>query len=82
MAPIRPPARGQSFPATPIPPHLSAAHAQNTTIISAMMRAAVAFAADGYDVFLDGILGPWFMPHVAAEVARRIQQGDLVLPVV
>ena len=34
----------------------------------AVSRAAAAFASRGYEVFLDGIVGPWFLPVVAAEL--------------
>jgi hypothetical protein len=36
---------------------------QNGTVISAIAAAAVQFADAGYDVFVDGIIGPWFLPH-------------------
>jgi endonuclease V-like protein UPF0215 family len=38
-------------------------------VIAAATRAAAAFASRGYAVFLDGIIGPWFLPVVAAELA-------------
>jgi predicted kinase len=57
------------FPASPIPPHLPAAQEQNATIMVALARTAAAFATRGYDVFLDGIFGPWFMPLLRAELA-------------
>ncbi len=58
-----------TFPAHPIAPTLPEAHAQNTAIIAAVSHAAATFAARGYEVFLDGIFGPWFLPVVAAELA-------------
>jgi len=58
------------FPADPVPPHLPESRAQNTAMIAAMTRAAATFAAHGYDVFLEGIIGPWFLPTVKAELAR------------
>jgi hypothetical protein len=36
---------------------------QNGTVISAIAAAAVQFDGGGYDVFVDGIIGPWFLPH-------------------
>jgi len=43
-------------------------HAQNTSVVLAMTRAATALVAGGYDVYLDAIVGPWFLPVVAAEL--------------
>jgi cytidylate kinase len=50
------------FPAYPLDPTTSESHAQNTTIMTAIGRAAGAFVEGGYDVFLDGVVGPWFLP--------------------
>jgi len=58
------------FPAHPVPPHLPESRAQNTAMIAAMTRTAATFAAHGYEVFLEGIIGPWFLPTVKAELAR------------
>jgi len=57
-----------TFPAHPISPYAVAAHAQNTDIMVALAQTAVTFAARNYDVFLDGIFGPWFLPLVASEL--------------
>jgi chloramphenicol 3-O-phosphotransferase len=43
-------------------------HEQNTSVVLAMTRAATAFVAGGYDVYLDAVVGPWFLPVVAAEL--------------
>jgi chloramphenicol 3-O-phosphotransferase len=43
-------------------------HAQNTSVVLAMTRAATAFVAGGYDVYLDAVLGPWFLPVMAGEL--------------
>ena len=40
-------------------------HAQNVSVVLAMTRAATAFVAGGYDVYLDAVVGPWFLPVVA-----------------
>jgi cytidylate kinase len=50
------------FPAHPLDPTTEEAHAQNTTIMRAIGRAAAAFVEGGYTVFLDGVVGPWFLP--------------------
>lgn len=41
---------------------------QNVTVITAVARAAAAFAQGGYDVFLEGVFGPWFVPLLATEL--------------
>jgi hypothetical protein len=58
-----------TFPAHLVSPILPEAHEQNGAVIAAVIRAAAAFATRGYEVFLDGIVGPWFLPVVAAELA-------------
>ena len=57
-----------TFPAHAISPILPEAHEQNAAVIAAVSRAAAAFASRGYEVFLDGIVGPWFLPVVTAEL--------------
>jgi chloramphenicol 3-O-phosphotransferase len=57
------------FIAHPISPVLPESHAQNSTVAAAVARAAGVFAADGYDVFVDGVVGPWFLPVYARELA-------------
>ena len=49
------------FPAHPLDPTTPESHAQNTTIITKIGRAADASGEGGYDVFLDGVVGPWFL---------------------
>ena len=56
------------FPAEPLDPTSAAAHAQNTSIMRALGRAAGAFAEDDYAVFLDGVIGPWFLPVLVREL--------------
>lgn len=71
-----------TFPAYPVSPVLPEAHAQNEAMIAAVIRAAAAFAARDYEVFVDGIVGPWFLPVVAAELAStRIPVEYVVLQV-
>jgi len=55
------------FPAHPLDPTTEEAHAQNTTIMRAIGRAAAAFVEGGYAVFLDGVIGPWFLPTLLRE---------------
>ncbi len=54
-----------------IPPWLPEAHAPNTVAITAAAAAAGTFAAGGYAVVYDGVLGPWFLPQFADHVARH-----------
>jgi cytidylate kinase len=55
------------FPAHPLDPTTPESHAQNTTILTAIGRAAAAFVEGGYEVFLDGVVGPWFLPTLLRE---------------
>lgn len=34
---------------------------QNETVINAVVAAASCFLADGYEVYVDGVIGPWFL---------------------
>lgn len=54
-------------PAHALDPTTEAAHSQNATIMTAMGRAAAAFSEGGYTVFLDGVVGPWFLPTLVRE---------------
>jgi len=51
-----------------VSPILPGAHAQNATVISAIARAAGAFASGGYDVVVDSVIGPWSLPAFAQEL--------------
>lgn len=44
-----------------IPPHLPDSHEQNLIVIEAFLESAKRFARGGYDVIIDGIVGPWFL---------------------
>lgn len=44
-----------------IPPFLPEAHEQNLIVIEAFLEAAKRFARGGFDVIIDGIVGPWFL---------------------
>lgn len=44
-----------------IPPHLPGSESQNETVIEAFREAAKRFAQGGYDVVVDGVIGPWFI---------------------
>jgi predicted kinase len=57
-----------TFPARPISPYRAEAGAQNADIIVALTRTAATFASRGWDVVLDGIFGPWFLPLMTDEL--------------
>ena len=44
-----------------IPPHLPNSGEQNLVVTEAFLEAAKRFARGGYDVVVDGIVGPWFL---------------------
>ena len=44
-----------------IPPHLPESNEQNSVVIEAFLEAAKRYARGGYDVIVDGIVGPWFL---------------------
>lgn len=44
-----------------IPPYLPESQEQNLIVIEAFLEAAKHFARSGYDVIIDGIIGPWFL---------------------
>lgn len=44
-----------------IAPHLPEADGQNLIVIEAFLEAAKRYARGGYDVIVDGVVGPWFL---------------------
>ncbi len=56
--------------ASPISPILPESQQQNTTVTIATARAAGVFASGGYEVFVDGVVGPWFIPTFAGELVE------------
>jgi predicted kinase len=70
-----------AFPSAPIDPTRPDSHAQNGVIMSALARAAGAFAEGGYRVFLDGVIGPWFLPVLREELRSPSALAYLVLRV-
>ena len=44
-----------------IAPYLPQAHRQNRIVIDVVAHAAFGYAAGGYQVICDGIVGPWFI---------------------
>jgi hypothetical protein len=54
-----------------IAPYLPQAHRQNQTVMDALAEAAFAYAAGGYQVICDGIVGPWFIDVFRGKAATR-----------
>jgi hypothetical protein len=48
---------------TPVP---AAGDEQNAVVITALARAAASYASGGYQVIVDGIIGPWFIERFCA----------------
>src|SRR5690242_2331629 len=44
-----------------VPPWDPASGPQNATVMAALSAQAAAFARGGYEVLVDGIVGPWFL---------------------
>ncbi|MDT2758879.1 AAA family ATPase [Enterococcus xiangfangensis] len=56
-----------------IAPHLAAADTQNGVVIAAFLAATKVFAENGYEVIVDGIIGPWFLtPWITAAADHDI----------
>ncbi|MEM7221038.1 MAG: AAA family ATPase [Pseudomonadota bacterium] len=54
-----------------IAPWLPESYAQNTTISRAIVAAATAYARGGWDVYADGVVGPWFLPPFRTACERH-----------
>jgi predicted kinase len=56
------------------------AQAQNITVIRALAAAAAAYAAGGYEVIVDGIVGPWFFdPWLEAARTQALDLRYIIL---
>jgi cytidylate kinase len=44
-----------------VPPWLPAAARQNEVVVDTIVAAVASYARGGYDVVVDGIIGPWFL---------------------
>jgi predicted kinase len=56
-----------------IAPYLPESDAQNHTVVDVIVGAACAYAEGGYTVVVDGIVGPWMLPHY--DTARAQHPG-------
>lgn len=62
-----------------IPPHLPESNKQNSVVIEAFLEAAKRYARGGYDVIVDGIVGPWFLEPWRALVLEGYEVHYIVL---
>jgi cytidylate kinase len=61
-------------------PFLPEAQQQNEVVIEAIVGTVVSFARGGYDVVVDGIVGPWFLPPFRTAAERdQLVMSYLVL---
>ncbi|MGD8828968.1 MAG: AAA family ATPase [Pseudomonadales bacterium] len=58
------------FLAHPLDPTTPESRSQNAAVLRAFLHAAVSFSDDGYEVFVDGVIGPWWLETITAVVAR------------
>lgn len=54
-----------------VPPYLPESHPQNEVVVEAIVAAAATYARGGYDVVVDGVVGPSFLPPFQAAAARE-----------
>jgi hypothetical protein len=62
-----------------VPPWESASDHQNRTVLRAVASSAAALAKGGYEVVVDGIIGPWHLDLVTAVLDDREVTGDYVV---
>jgi chloramphenicol 3-O-phosphotransferase len=55
-----------------VQPFLKEAQPQNQVVLTAVVRTVDAFAAAGYDVIVDGVIGTWFLPHFDGLTGMRV----------
>lgn len=54
-----------------VPPYLPGAQRQNEVVVDAIAAAVGTYARGGYDVVVDGIVGPWFLPAFRTPAERN-----------
>ncbi len=54
-----------------VPPHLPEAQAQNVAVTDVVTDAAAAYAAAGYPVFWDGVVGPWWLDRIGRRLSAK-----------
>lgn len=68
-----------TFIANSISPDLPEADNQNHAVISSVIKAAGIFSKNNYDVFVDGIFGPWFLKFIAGELSGSESEINYVI---
>ena len=56
------------FLAHRVDPSLPDADSQNSVVVRAYVAAAREYSAGGYEVYLDGVVGPWWLPQIVSMV--------------
>jgi hypothetical protein len=62
-----------------IEPWKREAQQQNIVVVGVILDSALGFARGGYDVVIDGILGPWFLDPFREAAARGVAIDYVVL---
>lgn len=62
-----------------IPPFLPESQEQNLIVIEAFLEAAKRFARGGFDVIIDGIVGPWFLEPWLKAVQENYEVHYIIL---
>ncbi|HZF28911.1 MAG TPA: AAA family ATPase [Gammaproteobacteria bacterium] len=63
-----------------VAPFLPDAARQNAVVIDVIVEAMIGYANGGYDVIVDGIIGPWSLPKFASGAKRgRLEMSFVVL---
>ena len=62
-----------------ISPHLPESNEQNLVVIEAFLEAAKRYARGGYDVIVDGIIGPWFLRPWQSLVREQYEVHYIIL---
>lgn len=60
-------------------PWLPEAHQQNVTVFQAQVASAETFSAGGYEVHVDGVIGPWMLDAWRASARRGFEVHYIVL---
>ncbi|HET6737421.1 MAG TPA: AAA family ATPase, partial [Kribbella sp.] len=53
-----------------VAPYLPGAGHQNEVVVAAIVATVAAYARGGYDVVVDGVIGPWFLAPFRAAAAE------------
>ena len=62
-----------------IPPYLPESNEQNLIVIEAFLEAAKRYVRGGYDVIVDGIIGPWFLEPWKSLICEHYEVHYIVL---